>query len=91
MQNWFAPSLTSSRDTGLGDWETRDIIDLLRTGISARGAVFGPMTAVVSHSLQELSLTDLTAMAVYLKSQAEKPAPSAGICTAGRPGRRSRR
>ena len=83
VQNWFAPSLTSSRDTGLGDWETRDIIDLLRTGISARGAVFGPMTAVVFHSLQELSLTDLTAMAVYLKSQAEKPAPSAGMMRSG--------
>jgi mono/diheme cytochrome c family protein len=73
VQNWFAPSLTSSRDTGLGDWEIKDIIDLLRTGISARGAVFGPMSAVVYHSLQELSLTDLTAMATYLKNQAEKP------------------
>ena len=83
VQNWFAPSLTSSRDTGLGDWDTREIIDLLRTGISTRGAVFGPMTAVVFHSLQELSLSDLTAMAVYLKSQAEKPAPSPGIMHSG--------
>ena len=72
VQNWYAPSLTSSRETGLGDWEVKEIVDLLRTGVSARGAVFGPMAAVVKHSLQELSLGDLTAMATYLKAQSEK-------------------
>ena len=72
VQNWYAPSLTSSRETGLGDWEVAEIVDLLRTGVSARGAVFGPMAAVVQHSLQELSLGDLTAMATYLKAQNEK-------------------
>lgn len=76
VQNWYAPSLTSSRETGLGDWEIKEIVDLLRTGVSARGAVFGPMAAVVQHSLQELSLVDLTAMATYLKAQNEtKAAP----------------
>ena len=54
VQNWYAPSLTSSRETGLGDWEMKDIVDLLRTGVSARGAVFGPMAAVVQHSLQNV-------------------------------------
>ena len=72
LQNWYAPSLTSSREAGLGDWETRDIVDLLRTGVSPRGAVFGPMAAVVQHSLQEMTMVDLTAMAVYLKAQTEK-------------------
>jgi len=71
LQNWYAPSLTSSRETGLGDWEIKDIVDLLRTGVSTRGAVFGPMAAVVQHSLQDLSLGDLTAMATYLKAQSE--------------------
>ena len=74
VQNWYAPSLTSSRETGLGDWDIKDIVDLLRSGVSARGAVYGPMAAVVQHSLQELSLTDLTAMATYLKVQSEKKA-----------------
>ena len=74
LQNWYAPSLTSSRETGLGDWDIKDIVDLLRTGVSARGAVFGPMAAVVQHSLQELSIVDLTAMATYLKVQTEKTA-----------------
>jgi mono/diheme cytochrome c family protein len=76
LQNWYAPSLTSSRETGLGDWDLKEIVDLLRNGVAARGAVFGPMAAVVQHSLQELSMTDLTAMAVYLKVQSEKAAPA---------------
>ena len=71
MQNWYAPSLTSNKETGLGSWEIKDIVDLLRTGVSARGAVYGPMAAVVQHSLQEASLTDLNAMAMYLKSRAQ--------------------
>ena len=74
LQNWYAPSLTSSRETGLGDWELKEIVDLLRTGVSARGAVYGPMSAVVQHSLQEMSMLDLTAMATYLKVQNEKKA-----------------
>ena len=79
VQNWYAPSLTSSRETGLGDWELKEIVDLLRTGVSARGAVFGPMAAVVQHSLQELSMTDLTAMATYLKVQSEKQAAAPSL------------
>ncbi len=76
LQNWYAPSLASSRETGLGDWEVKDIVDLLRTGVAARGAVFGPMSAVVYHSLQNVTIGDLTAMSVYLKSQAERAAPA---------------
>jgi mono/diheme cytochrome c family protein len=74
VQNWYAPSLTSSRETGLGDWELPEIVELLRTGVSERSAVFGPMADVVKHSLQELSLADLKAMAAYLKAQSEKKA-----------------
>jgi mono/diheme cytochrome c family protein len=72
LQNWYAPSLASGRESGLGDWEIKDIVDLLRTGVAKRGAVFGPMAAVVQHSLQEMSLVDLTAMATYLKVQTER-------------------
>ena len=68
--NWYAPSLTSNRETGLGAWEIADVVDLLTTGISRRGAVFGPMAEVVRDSLQHLDAADVAAMAVYLKSQA---------------------
>lgn len=77
MQNWYAPSLTNNKEAGLGDWSIADIVDLLRTGISARGAVYGPMAEVVYNSLQYLSAEDLRAMAVYLKSIGQSSAPPA--------------
>jgi mono/diheme cytochrome c family protein len=72
MLNWYAPSLTSSRETGLGDWEIPHVVDLLKTGVSERGAVFGPMAEVVRDSLQHLTEADIKAMTVYLKSQREE-------------------
>ena len=71
MQNWYAPSLTSNKEAGLGDWSIKDIADLLRTGVSHRGAVYGPMAEVVYNSLQYLTDDDIRAMAVYLKSLAQ--------------------
>jgi mono/diheme cytochrome c family protein len=68
MLNWYAPSLTSDAEAGLGNWETQHIVDLLKTGVSARGAVFGPMSEVVYTSLQHLAASDVQAMAGYLKS-----------------------
>ncbi len=76
MQNWYAPSLTSNREAGLGDWSIKDITDLLQTGVSNRGAVFGPMAEVVHNSLQYLTDEDARAVAVYLKGIAE-PSPKA--------------
>jgi mono/diheme cytochrome c family protein len=68
MQDWYAPSLTSSKEAGLGDWSIADIADLLQKGVSTRGAVYGPMAEVVYDSVQYLSDDDVRAMAVYLKS-----------------------
>ena len=78
MQDWYAPSLTSNREAGLGDWSIEEIADYLRTGISRRGAVYGPMAEVVYNSLQYLSEEDTRAMAVYLKSigQGTPPTPA---------------
>ena len=67
-QNWYAPSLTSNREAGLGDWSLKDIKDLLQTGVSHRSTVYGPMAEVTYNSLQYLSDEDVEAMAVYLKS-----------------------
>ncbi|MDB5842306.1 MAG: alcohol dehydrogenase [Herminiimonas sp.] len=66
--NWYAPSLTSAAEAGLANWEVRHIADLLKTGVSERGAVYGPMAEVVGKSLQHLSDPDIDAMAGYLKS-----------------------
>lgn len=75
MQNWYAPALTSNREAGLGDWSMKDITDLLKTGASMRGVVYGPMAEVIYNSLQYLTDEDLRAMGVYLKSIAEHSTP----------------
>lgn len=71
-QNWYAPSLTSNREAGLGDWKIEDIANLLQTGVSHRGTVYGPMAEVVYNSLQYLTDDDVKAMAVYLKALPQK-------------------
>jgi mono/diheme cytochrome c family protein len=68
MLGWYAPSLDSSMEAGLGQWPREHIVALLKNGVSDRAAVFGPMAEVVRESLQHLSDADLGAMAVYLKS-----------------------
>ncbi|MEP6872861.1 MAG: cytochrome c [Burkholderiales bacterium] len=68
VQNWYAPSLASPLEAGVADWSDAHVVELLRTGVSARGAVMGPMSEVVSGSTQHLSESDLRAMATYLKA-----------------------
>jgi mono/diheme cytochrome c family protein len=75
MQNWYAPSLTSNKEAGLGEWSIKDIVDLLGIGVSQRGAVYGPMAEVVYNSLQFLTDGDLHAMAIYLKSLGQGTPP----------------
>ncbi len=76
---WYAPSLTSDAEAGLGGWEVPHIVDLLKTGISPRATVFGPMAEVVQKSLQHLSTQDVTAMAVYLKALPAQPAKAVAL------------
>ena len=78
---WYAPSLTSDAEAGLGDWDTAHIVELLQTGVSPRATVFGPMAEVVRQSLQHMGTTDVQAMAVYLKSL---PGPAQGAPRAPR-------
>src|SRR5262249_41272941 len=78
MQNWYAPSLTSNKEAGLGEWSLKDIVGLMRTGVSQRGVVYGPMAEVVYNSTQYLTDQDIQAMAVYLKGLAQDtPQPPA--------------
>lgn len=75
LQNWYAPSLTSNKEAGLGEWNIDEIVGLLRNGASHRGAVYGPMAEVTFNSLQYLSDADVRAMAIYLKSLAAGSPP----------------
>ena len=73
VENWYAPSLGSPREAGVADWETQHVVQLLKTGATARASVLGPMAAVVFRSTQYLSDADLQAMAVYLKQLPDTP------------------
>ena len=75
MQNWYAPSLTSNKEAGLGEWSIEEIVDLLRNGVSHRGAVYGPMAEVAFNSMQYLNDADIRAMAIYLKSLGQGSPP----------------
>jgi mono/diheme cytochrome c family protein len=77
IDQWYAPSLANPAEASVADWETQHVVDLLKTGVSARGSALGPMAEVVFRSTQHLSDADLGAMALYLKNlpQSAPPAP----------------
>jgi mono/diheme cytochrome c family protein len=65
MLNWYAPSLGANRDVD-------EVAQFLKHGVSRGRAAFGPMSEVIRDSLQHLTLADLRAMAVYLRSQPDE-------------------
>ncbi|WP_428993096.1 c-type cytochrome [Luteibacter rhizovicinus] len=73
IQDWYAPDLSTQAHGGLSGWTQRDIVDLLKTGRSARGTAFGPMAEVVRESTQHLTDEDLASIAVYLRSLPARP------------------
>jgi mono/diheme cytochrome c family protein len=77
QQNWYAPDLSMQQNGGLQGWSEQDIVDLLKTGQSAKGAAFGPMANVVTTSTQHLTDDDLRAVATYLHSLPPRAPPLA--------------
>ena len=71
-QGWYAPALNAR-----GDWQQDHLAALLKTGVSPRAAVFGPMAEVVKESLQYLNDGDINAIAVYLKALPAEAKPAA--------------
>ncbi|WP_250627988.1 c-type cytochrome [Pinirhizobacter soli] len=78
VQDWYASDLSMAKGGGLANFRQQDIVDLLKTGRSARGTAFGPMAEVVQMSTQYLSDDDLAAIATYLQSLPPRPAPDQG-------------
>ena len=68
LDGWYAPSLRSDVNTGLGRWTEDDIFHFLRTGRSQHGVVFGSMAEAFNNSTQYMTDGDLQAVAHYLKS-----------------------
>ena len=68
VQNWYAPSLTSPYEASVAEWPAADVAALLKTGVSPRASVSGPMSEVVIGSTQYLNAGDLAAMVEYLRA-----------------------
>lgn len=67
LDGWWAPSLRGM------DFEQADLIRLLQEGHARKTAFSGPMSEVVSESLQYLSPEDVKSMVVYLNSLSAEP------------------
>jgi mono/diheme cytochrome c family protein len=70
--NWYAPSLTSLKETGLAQQTNQDIAKLLQAGRNDQATASGPMAEVVQHSTQHWRDEDLLAVATYLKDLAQQ-------------------
>jgi mono/diheme cytochrome c family protein len=91
MQNWYAPSLTSSVEAGVAAWDVERIERLLRTGVTRGAMVSGPMAEVVMQGTQFLTGDDARAMAVFLKSLPQTAADSQEAAPRAPGGRRAER
>ena len=66
---WRAPNITSDVTSGIGGWNTDELLAYLRDGRAANKAqAAGPMAEAVDHSLRHLSEADARSIVVYLKS-----------------------
>lgn len=84
---WSAVNLTP-HSSGLAAWSEKDIVEYLKTGVSDRSVVHGPMREVIMNSTRHLDDADLRAIAVYLQSlpaiaQPPGPQPDEKVLAAG--------
>lgn len=66
-RSWSAVDLTGSH-AGLKAWSVDNLVKYLHGGFSPRAGTFGPMNEVIADSTSKLSMEDVQAMAVYIKS-----------------------
>lgn len=69
-RKWTAVNLTPSKP-GLGAWSKDHLYSYLKTGLSERATVYGPMNEVVMNSTSHLTERDVRAMANYLNTLPE--------------------
>jgi mono/diheme cytochrome c family protein len=80
-EGWRAYNLSSDADSGIGNWSKDELQQYLSTGHSMnRGSAFGPMAQAVHLSFQNLTPSDLAAIAEYVRSvppvaSSDLPAP----------------
>jgi len=68
LGTWYAPDISSDKESGIGRWSEQNIIDYLHTGSDEKSVAAGPMAEAVEHSTQYFTQDDLQSIAVYLRS-----------------------
>jgi mono/diheme cytochrome c family protein len=68
LQGWSAPDITGDSRVGVGGWSVEDLVAYLKTGHNRVSAATGPMAEVVTLSTEQMTNSDLNAIATYLKS-----------------------
>jgi alcohol dehydrogenase (quinone), cytochrome c subunit len=66
IRRWSSVNLTPAKN-GLAAWSVDNLTKYLASGFTPRAGTFGPMNDVIVHSLKQLTIEDVHAMAVYLK------------------------
>ena len=78
---WYAPDITSNRQTGIGSYNETQLKTYLKTGANDSTIAAGPMAEAIEDSLQYLTDDDVTAIVEYLKtvpsSEHKRTAPMA--------------
>jgi mono/diheme cytochrome c family protein len=82
--DWYAPPLTAGSEAQVNALSAEQLALLLKTGVSDRSAVYGPMAEVVRHSLQHLTNNDIAAMVAYLQSLPQQETVRAASSVAAR-------
>jgi mono/diheme cytochrome c family protein len=74
---WHAPNVTADANSGVGAWSEQELIDYMRFGRAAgKAQAAGPMAEAVDNSLRHMTVEDLRALAVYMKSVPARHAPN---------------
>ncbi len=78
LGGWYAPNITSDKESGIGTWSTDDIVTYLKTGhVNDKAQAAGPMAEAVEHSFRKMSDDDLHAMALWIQQVPAITTPTA--------------
>jgi len=69
LGTWFAPNITSDRNSGVGLWSVEDLIHYMRDGHAhGKAQAAGPMAEAIDNSLRHMREGDLRAIASFIKT-----------------------
>jgi len=65
---WYAPNITSDKNSGIGSWSKPALIGYLRDGVAPGARAAGTMGEAIEHSFQYLTPSDLDAVVTYIET-----------------------